>query len=107
MQDLVVGRHRVALEQLVLEGGREAVKAEVAQHEQQAVHAGVPHALGHLGFDLPGQQEHGAARGDEDGQAKILQSGGAGAGAWSCRAGGGGPPEGVRTARPSAGRLQC
>jgi len=42
VQDLVVCGHVVALEQLVLEGGGEAIKAEVAQHEEHAEHASLP-----------------------------------------------------------------
>ena len=41
VQDLVVGRHLVALEERVLEGGGEAVEEQVGAHEQQAKHTGI------------------------------------------------------------------
>ena len=59
------------LEQLVLEGGREAVKAQIARHERHAVHARVALRGAVLvrrgGGDVAAQQEHGGARGDGGG----------------------------------------
>mmetsp|Transcript_28790 Transcript_28790/g.94088 ORF Transcript_28790/g.94088 Transcript_28790/m.94088 type:complete len:354 (-) Transcript_28790:67-1128(-) len=64
-QHLVVRLHLVPLEELVLEGAREAVKPEVAAHEQHPVHRGVvPRAvvLARLGRDVAEEQKGGAPK---------------------------------------------
>lgn len=58
------------LEQLVLEGGGEAVKAQVAQHEQQAKDGGVGRCV--LALDRAGHEEEGAAQRDERGIQVVL-----------------------------------